>query len=75
MGCAMMVPRRLMRWKCAVTWRFRYWLFMFEHASVRLSQKITLIAGGSTPFVLLTVPAGIILCTAGVVFGPKLIGA
>lgn len=34
--------------------------------------KIGLIAGGATPLVLLTVPAGIILCTAGAVFGPAL---
>jgi hypothetical protein len=50
--------------------------------AVATGAKIGLIAGGATPFVLLTVPAGIILCTAGVVFGPalgekvsKLIGA
>jgi hypothetical protein len=34
--------------------------------------KVGLIAGGSTPFVLLTVPTGVILCTAGVIFGPEL---
>jgi hypothetical protein len=34
--------------------------------------KIGLIAGGPTPLVLLTVPAGIILCTAGAAFGPAL---
>jgi hypothetical protein len=51
-------------------------------AAVATGAKIGLIAGAGTPFVLLTVPAGIILCTAGVVFGPalgekvsKLIGA
>jgi hypothetical protein len=50
--------------------------------TVATGAKIGLIAGGATPFVLLTVPAGIILCMAGVVFGPalgekasKLIGA
>jgi hypothetical protein len=50
--------------------------------AVATGAKVGLIAGGATPFVLLTVPAGIILCTAGVVFGPalgekvsKLIGA
>jgi hypothetical protein len=50
--------------------------------AVATGAKIGLIAGGATPFVLLTVPAGIILCTAGVIFGPalgdkvsKLIGA
>jgi hypothetical protein len=50
--------------------------------AVATGAKIGLIAGGTTPFVLLTVPVGIILCTAGVVFGPalgdkvsKLIGA
>ena len=50
--------------------------------AVATGAKIGLIAGGATPFVLLTVPAGIILCTAGVTFGPalgdkvsKLIGA
>jgi hypothetical protein len=40
--------------------------------AVGLGAKIGLIAGGATPFVLLTVPAGIILCTAGAVFGPAL---
>jgi hypothetical protein len=50
--------------------------------AVATGTKIGLIAGGATPFVLLTVPVGIILCTAGVIFGPalgdkvsKLIGA
>ena len=50
--------------------------------AVMTGAKIGLIAGGATPFVLLTVPVGIILCTAGVTFGPalgdkvsKLIGA
>jgi hypothetical protein len=45
-------------------------------------ERVGLIAGGVKPFVLPTVPAGIILCTAAVVFGPalgakvrKLIGA
>jgi hypothetical protein len=40
--------------------------------AVATGAKIGLIAGGATPFVLLTVPAGIILCTAGVIFGPAL---
>jgi hypothetical protein len=51
-------------------------------AAVSAGATIGLIAGGATPFVLLTVPVGIILCTAGVTFGPalgdkmsKLIGA
>jgi hypothetical protein len=51
-------------------------------AAAATGAKIGLIAGGTTPFVLLTVPAGIILCTAGVIFGQalgekvsKLIGA
>jgi hypothetical protein len=51
-------------------------------AAAATGAKIGLIAGGVTPFVLLTVPAGIILCTAGVIFGQalgdkvsKLIGA
>jgi len=50
--------------------------------AVATGAKIGLIAGGASPMVLLTVPAGIILCTAGVIFGPalgekvsKLIGA
>jgi hypothetical protein len=50
--------------------------------AVATGAKIGLIAGAGTPLVLLTVPAGIVLCTAGVVFGPalgekvsKLIGA
>lgn len=34
--------------------------------------KIGLIAGGMTPFVLITVPAGMALCTAAVIFGPEL---
>jgi hypothetical protein len=45
-------------------------------------ERVGLIAGGVKPFVLPTVPAGIILCTAAVVFGQalgakvrKLIGA
>jgi len=41
-------------------------------AAVATGAKIGLIAGGTGPWVLLTVPAGIILCTAGVVFGPAL---
>jgi hypothetical protein len=40
--------------------------------AVGLGAKIGLIAGGATPLVLLTVPPGIILCTAGAVFGPAL---
>jgi hypothetical protein len=40
--------------------------------AVSLGAKIGLIAGGGSPFVLLPVPAGIILCTAGVIFGPEL---
>jgi hypothetical protein len=41
-------------------------------AAVATGAKIGLIAGGATPYVLLTVPVGIILCTAGVLFGPAL---
>jgi hypothetical protein len=40
--------------------------------AVTAGANIGLVAGGGTPFVLLTVPAGIILCTAGVVFGQAL---
>ena len=50
--------------------------------AVTTGAQIGLIAGGAGPFVLLTVPVGIILCTAAVIFGPalgdkvsKLIGA
>jgi hypothetical protein len=41
-------------------------------AAASTGAKIGLIAGGTTPFVLLTVPVGIILCTAGVIFGQAL---
>jgi hypothetical protein len=41
-------------------------------AAVSIGAKIGLIAGGLTPLILLTVPAGIILCTAGVIFGAEL---
>jgi hypothetical protein len=40
--------------------------------AVGVGAKIGVIAGGATPLVLVTVPAGIILCTAGVIFGPAL---
>lgn len=50
--------------------------------AVTTGAKIGLVAGGVFPFVLMTVPAGIILCTSGAAFGPalgnkvsKLIGA
>jgi hypothetical protein len=41
-------------------------------AAAATGAKIGLIAGGTTPFVLVTVPVGIILCTAGVIFGQAL---
>jgi len=40
--------------------------------AVGAGVQIGLIAGGGTPLVLVTVPAGIVLCTAGVVLGPAL---
>jgi len=41
-------------------------------AAVAAGVQIGLIAGGLTPYVLLTIPAGIILCAASVVFGTAL---
>jgi hypothetical protein len=40
--------------------------------AVAAGSKIGSIAGGATPFVLVTVPTGIILCMVAVEFGPAL---
>ena len=54
----MIAPRRMTRLKFAAIWRFRYWLLMFGHVSVCLSQPYQHQVGVSWNFATASSPLG-----------------